>query len=148
MTRDQLQACTKKALANMARERGIAGWHGMRKDELILALEHKARAAALEKAARARRDRKAPATGVPANPPAPRLPLRAPVQIAAARNTSGEEQVESSKYDVGVPTRDLSAKVPRDLPAGYGKDRATADRRSAAEVVAQCPPVRGRACLG
>src|SRR5262249_49374410 len=32
-------------------------------------------------------------------------------------------QVERSKYDVGVPTRDLSAKVPRDLPAGYGKDR-------------------------
>ena len=34
-----------------------------------------------------------------------------------------EEQVESSKYDVGVPTKDLSAKVPKDLPAGYGKDR-------------------------
>jgi hypothetical protein len=49
------------------------------------------------------------------------------VQTAAARNTSGppstEEQVESAKYDVGVPTRDLSDKVPRDLPAGYGKDR-------------------------
>ena len=45
---------------------------------------------------------------------------------AAARNTGGsplEEQVERSKYDVGVPTKDLSAKVPKDLPAGYGKDR-------------------------
>src|SRR5207302_4240106 len=51
----------------------------------------------------------------------------APVQTAAARDTSGapstEEQVESSKFDVGVPTSDLSAKVPKDLPAGYGKDR-------------------------
>jgi hypothetical protein len=44
-------------------------------------------------------------------------------QIAAARNTSGEEIVERSKFDVGVPTRDLSAKMPKDLPKGYGKDR-------------------------
>src|SRR5437870_4837033 len=37
-------------------------------------------------------------------------------QRAAARDTSSapsaEEQVERSKFDVGVPTRDLSAKVP------------------------------------
>jgi len=48
-------------------------------------------------------------------------------QPAAARNTtngtSAEEAVERSKFDVGVPTKDLSAKVPRDLPPGYGKDR-------------------------
>jgi hypothetical protein len=47
-------------------------------------------------------------------------------QQAAARNTSAvsaEEQVERSKYDTGVPTKDLSAKVPKHLPAGYGKDR-------------------------
>jgi hypothetical protein len=46
--------------------------------------------------------------------------------MAAARNTNGtstEEQIERSKYDVGVPTKDLSAKVPKDLPAGYGRDR-------------------------
>ena len=48
------------------------------------------------------------------------------MQAAAARDTSvsnAEQQVERSKYDVGVPTSDLSAKAPRDLPAGYGKDR-------------------------
>src|SRR4029077_13988752 len=48
-------------------------------------------------------------------------------QLAAARNTNGsvsaEEQVERSKFDVGVPTKDLSVKIPKDLPAGYGKDR-------------------------
>src|SRR5207302_6158783 len=48
-------------------------------------------------------------------------------QRGVARNTNGtrsaEEQVESSKFDVGVPTKDLSAKVPKDLPGGYGKDR-------------------------
>src|SRR5258708_29999519 len=52
------------------------------------------------------------------------LPIRA--QVAVARDTSStsaEEKVGSSKYDVGVPTKDLSNKVPRDLPGGYGKDR-------------------------
>src|SRR5207302_6589182 len=48
-------------------------------------------------------------------------------QRGVARNTNGtrsaEEQVESSKFDVGVPPKDLSAKVPKDLPGGYGKDR-------------------------
>src|SRR5262245_16961285 len=111
MTPDQLQACSKKALADLARQHGIPGRRGMRKEELLAAL-----------AARLPAPRKRP--GKPAARPAPR-PLVAPVQKAAARDTSGspEEVVESSKYDVGVPTRDLSAKVPRDLPAGYGKDR-------------------------
>jgi hypothetical protein len=38
-------------------------------------------------------------------------------------NTSAEEIVERSKFDVGVPTKDLSAHFPKNLPAGYGKDR-------------------------
>jgi hypothetical protein len=106
MTRDQLLACTKKDLTAMAREQGVSGWHGMRKDELVAALQ----------TLRRRSRKKAPAARA----------LVAPVQTAAARNTTAEEQVESSKFDVGVPTRDLSARVPRDLPAGYGKDRIVA----------------------
>ncbi|MFN4259801.1 MAG: DUF4912 domain-containing protein [Gemmataceae bacterium] len=102
MTSDQLRACTKKTLADMARQKGIRGWHAMRKEELIETL-----ASIPSKSAKAARPR---------------------TQIAAARNTSGtaasaEEQVERSKYDVGVPTKDLSAKVPKHLPTGYGKDR-------------------------
>src|SRR5262245_49703755 len=104
MTSDKLQSYSKKELAVMARDRGIAGWHGMRKEELVAAL------------ARSRRPAK-PARAKPRPKP----------QKAAARNTSApasaEEQVERSKYDVGVPTKDLSAKVPKHLPAGYGKDR-------------------------
>jgi hypothetical protein len=106
MTDKQLQGYSKKVLAEMARKRGIAGWHGMRKEDLVAAL-----------AGPHRRPQ-----GKPAHP-APRTRT----QPAAARNTSSgasaEEEVERSKYDVGVPTRDLSAKVPKDLPAGYGKDR-------------------------
>jgi uncharacterized protein len=105
MTRQQLQDCSKKALAAMARSHGVLGWHGMRKEELVMAL------AAVDRRAKRR-------ARVEAARPRP--------QLAAARNTSassGEEMVERSKFDVGVPTKDLSAKVPRDLPAGYGKDR-------------------------
>src|ERR1700693_6524331 len=95
MTKDQLQSCTKKVLAEMARDQGITGGHEMRKDDLIRALAVSSR----------RRRAKQP---------------RPEAQKAAARNTSGspstEEQVERSKYDVGVPTKDLSAKIPKDLP--------------------------------
>jgi len=38
MTADALKDCNKKHLAQMAKERGISGWHAMRKDQLIRAL--------------------------------------------------------------------------------------------------------------
>jgi hypothetical protein len=101
MSRAQLLACTKKELIELARQAEIPGWHGMRKEQLVEALHRHA--------AKLRRRKTA-----------------APLQTAAARNTStstAEEQVESAKFDMGVPTRDLSAKVPRDLPGGYEKDR-------------------------
>ncbi|MFO0928868.1 MAG: DUF4912 domain-containing protein [Gemmataceae bacterium] len=114
MIRDQLLACTRKELADMARERGVSGWHGMRKDDLIRALLKVER----------RKSRTPAPTAATAKPT---RAVHAPVQKAAARNTSGspspEERVESSKFDVGVPTRDLSVKIPKDLPTGYGKDR-------------------------
>src|SRR5262249_14928051 len=101
MTRTQLRDCTRKQLVELARQHGIPGRHAMRKVELIDA-----------PAAQHRKDRRK-------RNPAPRLV--APVQPAAARNTSGNP--EESKFDVGAPTRDLAARTPRDLPAGYGKDR-------------------------
>lgn len=92
---------SRKALRELARRKGITGWREMGKEELLRAL-----------AGGSGRARKAP---------------RPTAQRGAARNTtangSAEEQVERSKFDVGVPTKDLSAKAPKDLPAGYGKDR-------------------------
>jgi hypothetical protein len=38
MTADALKDCTKRDLAQLAKERGITGWHAMRKDQLIRAL--------------------------------------------------------------------------------------------------------------
>jgi hypothetical protein len=116
MTRDQLRACGKRELSERARRKGVAGWQRMTKDELVAALAPRPRKAA---------KRPRPAAVAPRH--AGKKKARTPVQAAAARNTSGtaspEEQVEESKYDVGVPTGDLAARVPRDLPGGYGKDR-------------------------
>jgi hypothetical protein len=119
MTRDQLQTCTKKTLRDLARNQGIPGWHGMTKEELVAALAKRPRSSPPPKAAAS--------SANPSRQPPGRSRVVAPPQAAAARDTSNapsaEEQVESSKYNVGIPTRDLSAKVPKDLPAGYGKDR-------------------------
>jgi hypothetical protein len=38
MTADALKDCNKRRLAQLAKERGITGWHAMRKDQLIRAL--------------------------------------------------------------------------------------------------------------
>src|SRR3954469_15301224 len=106
MTKDNWQRLNKKELAERARKKGIAGYRSLSKDELIAAL------VGLKPAAQKSRKKSQP---------------RVRPQLAAAHNTStassAEEQIERSKYDIGVPTRDLSAKIPKDLPRGYGKDR-------------------------
>jgi uncharacterized protein len=40
MIAETLKGCNKRHLAQMAKEQGIAGWHAMRKDQLIRALTH------------------------------------------------------------------------------------------------------------
>jgi hypothetical protein len=111
MTKAKLEARTKKELGELARKRGVRAWQGMSKDQLLTALVRKPRTVG----------KKQRVTRVAKKRP------RLHTQTAAARDTSQsasqEELVERSKYEVGVPTKDLSAKVPRDLPAGYGKDR-------------------------
>src|SRR5262245_9480884 len=100
MTRDQLQARSKTDLAALARRKGIAGWHAMRKEDLVEALAATNGKPKARKAKPARHSRHA-RNGRPSRP-------RPRAQTAAARNTNGpsaEEQVERSKYDVGVPTK-------------------------------------------
>jgi hypothetical protein len=106
MNIEKLRSCNKKQLETLARRQGIAGWHDMRKEDLVDALARKNNKPSRTKSAKTR---------------------RTPLQKSAARSSNGngsaEEQVERSKYDIGVPTKDLSAKAPKHLPAGYGKDR-------------------------
>jgi hypothetical protein len=143
MTPEQLNACTKKQLADKAKSLGIAGFNSMTKDDLVRAvgraLKKKEREKEKAKATRpAKPVAKQPAakpvpTAVPKTNGTPRKPTSVPAvrtrtQRAAARDTTAEspsaqESVGRSKFEVGVPTRDLSAKMPKNLPNGYGKDR-------------------------
>ncbi|MFO0809370.1 MAG: DUF4912 domain-containing protein [Gemmataceae bacterium] len=116
MASDPLLARSKKQLADLARKKGIAGWHSMRKEDLLKAL-----AAPKNKA-------KVSTNGHKATPVAEKAKPAVKPQKAAARDTStgtssAEEAIERSKYDVGVPTKDLSAKALKSIPETYGKDR-------------------------
>ncbi|MFL5243743.1 MAG: DUF4912 domain-containing protein [Gemmataceae bacterium] len=120
MTTDRLLARSKKELAEMARKKGIMGWHAMRKEELVIALVNASHKTA-NGSHKAVNDSHKTNGSVKT-----RKGTLIRAQAAVARDTSStsaEEKVGSSKYDVGVPTKDLSNKVPRDLPGGYGKDR-------------------------
>ena len=147
MTIEQLAACTKKDLADRARKLAIAGAHSMTKDDLVKAihrvLKQQAKAKEKEKAkavppvpVTASANGKHTTNGKPKplmrTPPktAPAaLPVVKPrVQKTAARDTTAEgpsaqEQINRSKFETGLPTRDLSAKMPKNLPNGYGKDQ-------------------------
>ena len=83
MTRDQLLACTKKRLTELARAAGIPGWHGMTKELLVQALSAKPSKTAARKSVEARKSAATPVSRTAVAKPRPR------VQVAAARNTSG-----------------------------------------------------------
>jgi hypothetical protein len=109
MSQDRLQGLSKKQLASRAKAKGVRGYQAMTKDQLIKALTRAGKP-------QARRGLKVKTKAAPRR------------QAAAARNTpngahSAEELIERSKFDVGVATKDLSKKLPRDLPQGYGRDR-------------------------
>jgi hypothetical protein len=115
MSTEKWKSLSRNELQELAQKKGITGVSRMTKDGLIAALAKlaKAKAKARDKAAA----------------PKPRGKPRTRPQLHAASHVNGhgaasiEEQVQRTKYDVGVPTKDLSAKVPKELPRGYGKDR-------------------------
>jgi len=167
MTLDQLNALSKKQLADKAKLLGIAGFASLKKEDIIKAIvqAEKKKAADREKAKPAKvaptRPAAVPArkaTPVAAKTPAAKVaPLPVPraaaakpavngtakpvangkvmatgvkvrPQRTASRDTTAEapsaqETIGRSKFEMGVPTRDLSAKMPKNLPNGYGKDR-------------------------
>jgi len=72
MTVETLKDCNKKVLARMAKDQGIAGWHAMRKDQLIRALSPAPPSKRDGKAA----EKLAPAPPTPSRRPAPPPPAR------------------------------------------------------------------------
>src|SRR5206468_5937219 len=104
MAKVKLEARSKKALAEMARKKGISGWRTKTKEELVQALvPGSPKRSRKPSAARKRLKSRV------AEPR--RKAVRVRPQVAAARDTSngssGEEQVERSKFEVGVPTKNL-----------------------------------------
>src|SRR6516164_5415451 len=130
MTNERWQRLSKPELAALAKKKGITGAASLSKDKLIAALSRLASrqkqnaGRKLKKEAGRPQARKSTSPKSQARKKA--LPRSRP-QLAAAHNngngTTAEQVIERSKFDVGVPTRDLSAKIPKDLPGGYGKDR-------------------------
>jgi hypothetical protein len=103
MKRNKKGASSKKALAAMAEKLGVRGWQSMDKAQLLKAIGRR------ENQASRKLER-------------PR-PLRGAARNTSEDETTAEQEVERSKFDVGVPTKDLSAICPTGLPGGYGKDR-------------------------
>jgi hypothetical protein len=123
MTVDTLKDCNKKHLSQMAKERGIAGWHAMRKDQLIRALS----AVRPATPPRSKKERPAPrspknvkrpaAAAIASGPPSPIRPMAVPHTLDHA----------SQKDRIIVLARD-----PYWLHAHWELSRATLARAQAA----------------
>src|SRR5437016_6120965 len=113
MSADRMQDRSKKDLVKVAKRRGVARADSLNKEQLIKAL-----ARINAKATKPSKVMAKVAAKTVRRIAEPSLKIKK--QRAAARDTqhdsSAEEQVERSKFDVGVPTKDLSKKLPRDLP--------------------------------
>lgn len=106
MSTEKWKSLSRPELQKLAQKKGVAGATRKTKDELI---------AALAKLSKTK----------PKSTTAHKSQARPQRHAAHLTNgaASAEEKIGSSKFDMGVPTKDLSAKVPRELPKGYGKDR-------------------------
>lgn len=94
MTAATLRSYTAKDLAQMARERGVAGWHSMRKEDLVRALIRKAKRRANEGA---KRGDSRPAGSRSVSPQAQRRILQLQQKLALVRNlASGESEAGAS----------------------------------------------------
>ena len=81
MTVEELKSQTRKDLAGMAKTRGVAGWHAMRKDELVQALSRLAR-----------RDRRKNGSTAPIRRPAAVRPSRHETDPANGNSTNGKSR--------------------------------------------------------
>ena len=125
MTVDALKDCNKKHLSQMAKERGIAGWHAMRKDQLIRALSSTRPAAP----PRSKKERPAPRAPKNVKRPAPAAvaPIAAPAAVRRPGPAPSTLDHASQKDRIIVLARD-----PYWLHAHWELSRTTLARAQAA----------------
>lgn len=106
MTVETLKDCNKKVLARMAKDQGIAGWHAMRKDQLIRALTP-----APAKSRKTPQKAEQPAAS------------RKKAEPARASKDASNGSTKSRAPVVTPPARSLTPMSARTLAHGCGKDR-------------------------
>jgi hypothetical protein len=109
MTVESLKDCNKKALAQLAKDQGVVGWHAMRKDQLIRALTVAPAA---------------PKAGGKSAPASKALP--APVVSAARSPASPPKPASSGHHSGSANSRPLTVMPPRALDHANVKDRIVA----------------------
>lgn len=149
---EQLRQLTRRQLLELAKRQQVHGYSRMTKEQLIAALAQEretlaptvtgrsrqsARRPRSQETGRSRRQRHGtsrfqqnnvaashqPSAAVAENVPDVPARQRSVARREEASVSTPQAQVETSKYEVGVPTRELSSHLPRDLPSSYGVDR-------------------------
>jgi hypothetical protein len=121
MTPEKLRDYSKKELAEMAKEKGIRGWHAMRKEQLVEVLATKKRPSKS-------RTRKTRVSASRTN----RTAAKKSARSASARSTSrasGEAKpspAAAARRDQVTTNKVLSRNGPQQLPEAYDKDRIVA----------------------
>ncbi len=97
MSVDALKDYNKKRLAQLAKDKGIPGWHAMRKDQLIRALSRARKAASRSSSPKQRQAATAPHVG-----PRKKKPIKNPL-LANGRKHSGARGGQSAPAASGQP---------------------------------------------
>lgn len=129
MTTEALKSCTLKKLAEMAKKRGVSGWHDMRKDQLVRALArlqakpavngkalHRRQVVALKVGAKTVKKVVPPTRRSSLSRPTPalkRLPTLTPSPVA--KSTSNSKPATNSKPLVSKPAAAAKQAAPAPL---------------------------------
>lgn len=129
MTVDELKSQTRKDLAGMAKTRGVAGWHAMRKDELVKALSRLARkdrrkngSTRRSSSLNGKRVRSAATNGSSTNGNSPNVRMNG-AKTSNPKNKSGSNGNGRHNHQ-----RPLTAGISKNLASENGADAALQDR--------------------